>query len=346
MRMLIVSAEGKLAYSMEFAEALRSLGVESICVCDRDYCVLSEFKLLKYIPSPKLLALIKNFKPDLTFAVSTFYTPQMAKLMQQPLLALLHGDMWTEILWSRSLYHFLPKRMLFEWKSLISSRGIKKANMVFTVSHWLENRVKKYLPTHHTGVLYIGIRPEKWNPVCDVKSFDLEHPAVIGVFDLEFLGKISGLIEFVKCVKEMPDVHFYFVGGGPHLNSLKKVVPQNMSLLGKIPKTKVEEFLAAGDVFVHPSGWDCLPLSVMEASVMEKPIIASNIGGIPEIVKNGMTGYLCKLDDAKQWVERIRFLLDNPSVAKKMGKNARNYMKEKFNWQQIARDFLENLRNV
>ncbi|MFX0097676.1 MAG: glycosyltransferase family 4 protein [Candidatus Hodarchaeota archaeon] len=339
-----MSPKGKLASSMEFAEALRSLGVESICACDLDYCVLSEFKILKHVPFPRLLKLIKNFGPDFILTVSAYYTPHIAKLMQQPLLVFLHGDIWTEIVWNRRLYPFLPRRMLFEWKSLISSQGVRKADMILPICHWLENIVKKRLPNCPTGVLHVGIKSEDWNPICDVTSFDVKHPAVIGVFDLEFPGKISGLIEFVKCVKQMPNVHFYFAGGGPYVNSLKKIIPRNMFLLGKIPKPKVEEFLAAGDVFVHPSGWDALPLSLLEASAMEKPIVASRIGGIPEIVENNVTGYLCKLDDMGRWVERIRFFLDNPSIGKRFGRNARKHMKEEFDWKIIAQGFLENVK--
>jgi len=130
------------------------------------------------------------------------------------------------------------------------------------------------------------------------------------------------------------------------LASFRKEVPQNMFLLGKIPKSEVEEFLAAGDLFVHPSGLDALPTTVVEASVMEKPIVASNIGGISEIVKNNVTGYLCKVDDTEQWVERIRFVLDNPSVGKKLGQNARKYVTEKFDWQKIVKAFLQKLKEL
>lgn len=338
-----MSAKGKLTYSMEFADALNSLGVETECVCDRDYCILSEFKVLKYVPFPKLFKLIKDFNPDFTFTDAAYYVAHMAKMMmQQPLLLYLRGEVWKEIGWRRNLYPFLPRRLLFEWKSQIIKRGVKKADIIFAISRWLEKQVKRHLFNYPTGVLYKGIKPELWNPQC-ASSFNLKHPAVVGVFDLEFPMKIFGLREFIKCARRMPDVHFYFAGGGPYLNSFRVESPRNMFLLGKIPKSKVEEFLATGDVFVHPSGWDALPTTVVEASVMEKPIVASNIGGIPEIVKNNVTGYLCEGNDTEAWVNRIRFLLDNPSVGKRFGKNARKYVAERFDWNRITKDFLTHL---
>ena len=77
---------------------------------------------------------------------------------------------------------------------------------------------------------------------------------------------------------------------------------------------------------------------------MEKPIIASNVGGIPEIVKDSETGYLCNIDDDEGWIRKIRFLLDNPSVARKFGKNAREFVTNAFDWRRIAESFLKNLR--
>jgi L-malate glycosyltransferase len=105
----------------------------------------------------------------------------------------------------------------------------------------------------------------------------------------------------------------------------------------------IKEFLESGDIFVHPSGLDALPRSVKEAALMEKPIVASNEGGIPEIIKNGQTGFLCEIDNINQWTERIRFLLDNPDDGRRMGMKAREFVLENFDWSKIAQRFLENL---
>ena len=176
-----------MAYSREFADALRALRVETSCVVGSDYVVLTDFKILRHIPFPKLLRLIKEFDPDLTFTDSSFFVPCMAKMVSQPLILYLRGDIWAEIVWDRvtsPLYRPLHKRMLFEWRTLIMSRALKKADAIYAISKWLEKRVKCHLPNHPTGVLYKGIKPEMWNPKCSVASFRFKHPAVIGVFDL------------------------------------------------------------------------------------------------------------------------------------------------------------------
>jgi glycosyltransferase involved in cell wall biosynthesis len=143
----------------------------------------------------------------------------------------------------------------------------------------------------------------------------------------------------------MPDVNFYFAGDGSYLPLVKAHCPSNMFLIGKATENEVQSLLESGDLFVHPSGLDALPRSVKEASLMEKPIVASDVGGIPEIVKDNHTGYLCKINEAEQWIEKIRYLLDNPSVARRFGRNAREFVIRTFDWRKIAVDFVSNLKS-
>jgi len=343
MRILIVSSRGKLTHSRGLAEALAGLGVEANCVCDMDFYALSEFKVLKHVPFPRLMGLIGRFRPDFTLTDVPYYTAYMAKLMGQPLLVFLHGDMWTEARWARELYPFLPKRVPFEWMSLIMARGIEKADLVLPISCWLEKQIKQHLPNHPTHVLYTGVKAEEWRPEQGATFPGLRRPAAVGVFDLGIYPKVAGLLRFMRCARKMPSVQFYFAGDGPYMSLVRQSCPPNIFLLGRLSRPDVEKLLASGDLFVHPSRLDALPTAVMEASLMEKPIVASSVGGIPEIVKDGETGYLCDLDDIDQWIERISFLLDNPSVGRRLGKKARKYVIEKFDWMKIAEDFINTV---
>jgi len=344
MKLLIASPRDRLAESMKFAEALVTLGVKTICVNDEDYSILSEFKILKHIPFPRMLKLIKQFKPDFTFTYAPYYTAHMAKLLDQPLLVHLRGSVWTESKWNKSLYTFLPNRMLFEWKTLIMADGVKKADLILPVSNWLEKQVKHQLPEHPTHVLYRGVDPEEWHPKPNTPLFKLKHPAIISVFDFEIYPKVAGLLRFMRSIEKMPSVFFYFAGSGPYTKLIEQRCLPNVFLLGRLSKSEVQRLMASGDIFIHPSGLDALPRSVTEAALMEKPIIASNIGGIPEIVKDNETGYLCDINNPDEWIERIHFLLNNPDVAKRFGEKARRFVAENFDWKRIAEDLIRRLK--
>ena len=79
---------------------------------------------------------------------------------------------------------------------------------------------------------------------------------------------------------------------------------------------------------------------------MEKPIVASNVGGIPEMIYDGKTGFLADEGNAEQWIDKISFLLKNEDTAKEMGKAARQLIIEKFNWDVLAKSFLTSVTPI
>ena len=267
----------------------------------------------------------------------------MAKLVDQRVLFHLRGDPWSELCFDGAMHPSFSVRMYTHYLAAMFNPSTKKTDLILPNSRWLQKQVKKRLPNHPTQVLYVGINAKKWVPSHNITS-NLKHPAVVGVFPFNIYAKVSGLLKFTRVIKKMSDVNFYFAGDGPYMKLVKENCPSNMFLLGRLSGSRVKELLESSDIFIHPAGSDALPRSLKEASLMEKPIITSNVGGIPEIIKDNQTGYLCNLDDVDQWIRKIRFLLDNPDVARRFGRNAREFVIEIFDWRKITGGFLENLR--
>lgn len=88
--------------------------------------------------------------------------------------------------------------------------------------------------------------------------------------------------------------------------------------------------LAAMDVFVHPAVWDVLPQAVLEAMAMEVPVVASNVGGVPEQVVDGVTGILVPPKDPGAIVRAVEKLLSDPGVGEKMGIAGRRRVEQEF----------------
>ena len=348
MRILILSSDERIADYSEFAKALSCFGAESLCASSSKYCFLSKTGPLHVIPTPRFLKLVKSFNPDFLLTDQPFYVPQLAKLVGRRSLFHLRGNPWSEFYVDAAMYPSFFDRMYTQYLAAIKDRSIKATHLVLPNSRWLEKQVKEHLQDCPTRVLYVGIDPRKWSPSGNLKGslkFNVKRPALVGVFQFNQYEKISGLMKFIRVVRQMKDVNFYFAGTGPYLELVKQECPSNMFLVGKLSGIQIREFLEMGDVFVHPSGLDALPRCVKEAALMEKPIVASNEGGIPEIVLDEQTGYLCNIDDTDQWVKRIRFLLDNPGVAEEFGKNARKFVEETFDWKGIASRLLGIIRD-
>jgi len=145
----------------------------------------------------------------------------------------------------------------------------------------------------------------------------------------------------------MSNVHFYWAGDGVYRD---KVLPllekyENFHWLGSLEyPDKVREFLTEIDVYALISGIDMSPLTLQEAQLMEKPVVATNVGGIPELMKDGETGFLIEKDNPKELFEKISILLDNLEKTKEMGKKGKEFVKDNFNLDKISNDFLNHLK--
>jgi glycosyltransferase involved in cell wall biosynthesis len=117
-----------------------------------------------------------------------------------------------------------------------------------------------------------------------------------------------------------PDIetYFNFYGFSENYNTLKS----------KIQKSKI---------FVLPSVSEGMPNSLMEAMALEMPCIASNVGGVPELIENNVDGLIFEPKNPKKFADLIRLLLEDENLQKKLGINARKKMVNKFHWNQIIK---------
>lgn len=110
----------------------------------------------------------------------------------------------------------------------------------------------------------------------------------------------------------------------------------------------VPRLIAAMDLCVLCTHREGFPLSILEAMAMGKPVVATNVGGIPEIVRPGATGYLHQHGNSKELAEAVLTLIDNPEEARRMGETARedvrqNHSRQKFA-DEIAKTYLDVMR--
>jgi glycosyltransferase involved in cell wall biosynthesis len=134
------------------------------------------------------------------------------------------------------------------------------------------------------------------------------------------------------------------VGDGPYRD---KILPklekfENFKWLGALEyPEKVRQFLTEIDVYALLSGIDMSPLTLQEAQLMKKPVVATNVGGIPEMMIDGKTGFLVQQGNHEQLVKKLALLLEDKELAKKMGSNGHKFIEETFNWELIAKKFIK-----
>jgi glycosyltransferase involved in cell wall biosynthesis len=153
---------------------------------------------------------------------------------------------------------------------------------------------------------------------------------------------VSHLIEAARMVcKRHPRALFVIVGDGPLRPSLERMVHE-LGLMGRVVfwglRRDVREVLSIMDVFVLPSISEGMGLSLMEAMAMERPVVASRVGGVPELVMEGDSGVLVPPADPVQLAEGILWCLEERRRATEMGRRARQRVQQLFSVERMVKE--------
>jgi len=344
MRLLIAGARSKFFHLKEFGDALTKFGVEYRLVHDLEiYTGFPSKNIRDWFPSKKKFnALVSEFKPDAVFIDRQAHFGLATIEAKIPLFILLRGDYWSEIKWAKeTLYKSPIRRFALQQRDKNAERCFSGATAIIPICNYLEPIVKQHYPEKLVEVLYGGIDATRWYPVEGMK---LEHPCVGLLQGAWIWGKTQEILTLQNVIKAMPDVTFYWAGDGPYRQKITDVLSKykNFKWLGALQyPDQVREYMASLDVYALPSGIDMSPLTLQEAQLMKKPVIATNAGGIPELMKDGKTGFLVQREDYKTWIEKITLLLNDRKLAQEFGENGRRFVEEEFSWEKMAKSFVE-----
>ena len=346
MKLLIAGAPSKFFHLKEFGDALTKFGVEYKLVHDVDiYTSFPSRDIRKWFQTRKKFnRLIEEFRPDAVFVDRQTHFGLAVIKARIPLFILLRGDYWSEIKWAKeTLYKSAIMHSVIWFKQRIANKCFGGATAILPICKYLEPIVKEHYPDKLVKVLYGGIDSSRWYPV---PSMDLKHPCVGLLQGAWIWGKTREMLTLTKVIEAMPNVTFYWAGDGPYRQKITDVLGKynNFKWLGQLQyPDEVRKYLAGIDVYALASGIDMSPLTLQEAQLMEKPAIATNSGGIPELMLNEKTGFLVEKGDYKAWIEKISILINDPRKAKQMGLVGHDFIKNNCSWDNMARRFVDIL---
>jgi glycosyltransferase involved in cell wall biosynthesis len=141
--------------------------------------------------------------------------------------------------------------------------------------------------------------------------------------------------------KDFPDIKCLLIGDGPQRSDLQ-FLASALGLADKVIFTglrhDISGLYSAMDIFIQPSlVKEGLPLSLLEAASSGLPLIATNIGGNPEAVKDGLNGFIVPSGDAGAIQDKIRLFLERPDMAGWMGENSRDIWRERFRLEDMLK---------
>ena len=333
----------------EFSEMLEINNVETKLVLDIDYADgFPSRKMSKWFSKDtKFKDLIQEFRPDLILVDRQRHFALEASKTNIPLVIHLRGNYWKEMdMARRTLYSSPPKKIAINKWDEIGRKCFKAADKILPICKHLEDVVKEHYPQKSSDVMYQGIRSDNWYESSGMK---LKHPCVGLLQGAVIWGKTQEMLILEKVLKEMPDVTFYWVGDGPYRDKILPILEKydNFKWLGALQyPDKVRQYLTEIDVYALVSGIDMSPLTLQEAQLMRKPVVATKVGGIPELMKNNETGFLVEKGNAEELIEKLSLLINNKKQSEEMGNAGRKFVEENFSWDKITKEFIKDLEEI
>jgi len=350
MKLLIGASSSKIFHLKEFSNYLKKIDIECKLIFDADYADgFPSRKMNSWFNSNKKFKnLLDEFKPDAIFVDRQRHFGLEAAKTNIPLLVHLRGNYWEEVKMAKeTLYKSFPKSIAINKWEEIGSKCFENSQMILPICRYLENVVKEHYPRKPTAILYQGITPENWYPTNGIK---LQHPCVGLIQSAVIWEKTHEMLVLKRVLKSMPKIHFYWAGDGPYRDKILAELEKfdNFHWLGNLEyPEKVRDFLSEIDIYALISGIDMAPLTLLEAQLMQKPVIATNVGGIPELMNDGKSGFLIEKGDYQELINKINLMLNDPSLGTSMGKIGKDYVSNNFNWKKIAGDFKQTvLKNL
>tara|TARA_Y100001936_G_scaffold139548_1_gene136230 strand:- start:447 stop:1511 length:1065 start_codon:yes stop_codon:yes gene_type:complete len=348
LKLLIGASSSKIFHLQEFAKKLNEKEIEVKVVFDADYADgFPNRKISKWFSSnKKFKKLVDEFEPDVIFVDRTRHFALEASKTNIPLVIHLRGDHWAEIIMAKkTLYKSGGKRIAINKWEEMGEECFNNSKLILPICNHLSNITKERYSGKSVETMYQAINPENW---FHKKGIELKHPCVGILQSATIWEKIKEMKILPEVLEKMPNVHFYWAGDGVYKDEVLPLLEkyENFHWLGSLEyPNKVREFLTEIDVYALISGIDMSPLTLQEAQLMEKPVIATNVGGVPELMKDGETGFLVEKDNPKDLLLKLSMLLNNLENSKKMGKKGREFIKNNFNLDKICNDFLNHLKN-
>ena len=301
--------DGVAIHRFPFLQTLHSRNVEALVACCRR---LSDLKRRLAIDLVHI-----NFSDP-----SVFFHLKTEPVDRRPLLVSVHLAVPTEDVSMQSLLRETQTR----------------ADWVAAASHAIAADLETLLPAvgEKCTVIYHVVRapnllpaPLPWAPavllcvgrVVPEKGFDLAIDA------------------FAALRRSSPTTRLIIAGDGPERGALEarardRGVLDGVELLGWVSPQDVPALINRASVVLMPSRWrEAFGQVALQAAQLARPVVAADVGGLPEIVQDGKTGLLFERDDSDGLAAAVLRLLRDPGAAEQMGQRARRFAKEQFSWE-------------
>ena len=284
----------------------------------------------------KIFFTVRKINPDIVHAqdLSTGIPAYISKIILK----------MPYIIWGRGSDVYLPNGFLRITRGVV----LRNANAILALTEDMREKMRE-ITTREIFVIPNGIDLEEFKGVLIKPDEYSTGKTILFVGSLYPIKGVEYLLIAMKKIHEKaPDTRLIIVGDGGEREKLEALTTQmgiqnSVQFVGRVPHKNVLNFMQRADIFVLPSLSEGLPNVIIEAMACGLPIVASRVGGIPDIIKDGVNGYVVDPGRPDQIANKILMLLNNNELVKQISNNNRR-MVEIFEWRNIINK-LEEIYN-
>ena len=251
-------------------------------------------------------------------SVSAFLAKSMLSPRRLPVVTTLHGTDITLVGAERS---YLP----------ITRFSIEQSDGVTAVSRHLKDATRDVIGSKkEIEVIYNFVNCEKYLPAVNSALRRQFAPGgesiLIHISNFRAVKRPTDVVEIFGKVREKIPAVLLMVGDGPERGHTERRAREKRMdgcahFLGK--QDNIEQWLGISDLLLLPSEMESFGLVALEAMACEVPVVASRVGGIPEVVADGVEGFLADVGDIDGMADKARRILEQPPIRAEMGRRAR-----------------------
>lgn len=301
----------------------------------------------------KIRKQIELIKPDVIHVQDTYILPATVmanKNLKVPSVATIRNSVLDKA-WE--LMFPFPISTMLKRRNKTIVKALHDIDCVIAVSQYIK-----------TELVQRGIESEKIVPIYNLPPTfkDAEAQAsekidsTVHLFAPGFLASFKGFSVLIKAMKKVTEsntnVDLTIAGDGPEKKALEKLTAKLMlnsyvKFVGKIPFGRLSQFYSSSDIVIFPSIYpEPFGRVALEAMFFGKPVVASRVGGIPEVVDDKETGLLVSPDNPEELAESIITLVRDPQLRVFMGKKGKSAVQTKFDAGKIIDQHLQVYDNA
>jgi PEP-CTERM/exosortase A-associated glycosyltransferase len=250
---------------------------------------------------------------------------------------------------------FTEKSIKYKISRYLETRLFKRADTVIAICDNLKQEISSRIGTNHIYVVPNGVNTQEFIPKEKsgelINKYNLKGKTIVG-----FIGKFfryEGLDILLKSIPlilaQNKNMIFILIGGGVEEANIFKMAKElklddSVIFPGWIPHEEILDYYSIIDIFVYPRVSKRItelvtPLKPLEAMAMGKMVVASNVGGLKELIKDRETGFLFSAGDSDDLAKKIVFLSDKDALRKEIGERARLAVLSERDWSIIVPNY-------